>query len=146
MTCEAIFVRRLRERGYRLTAQRQAVLAALHGSPALLTAEEIRTRVLAEAPSADLSTVYRTLDLLEELGLVSRVQMESGEYRFALEGAHGPHLHLICRSCGAVLTAEMAAAQPLFDRLAEEQGFRASGESLTVTGLCAACQRAAASR
>ncbi len=141
MSCEATFVRRLRERGYRLTAQRQAVLSALHDSPTLLTAEEIHARVARQIPSADLSTVYRTLDLLEELALVSGAHMESGEHRFALVGAHGLHLHLVCRSCGAVSTAELDAARPLFEHLAAAYSFAADGEGLIITGLCAVCQR-----
>ncbi len=147
MSCETLFARRLKERGYRMTPQRQAILSALHDAAVLLTAEEIRAKVLPVVPSADLSTVYRTLDLLEELGLVSSAHMESGEHRYALVGAHGPHIHLLCRSCGAVSTADLSAASELAAALAREHGFLVDAEGLSVPGLCAACQaRAHASR
>jgi len=139
MSCEDQFARSLRQRGYRLTAQRKAILAALHEAHGLVSAEDLHVMVAPRVASADLSTVYRTLDLLQEVALVGCVRLESGEHRYELLGTHGPHLHLVCRRCGQVIGAPAALARGLADALAAECGFSADVESLSIPGLCAAC-------
>jgi len=142
LACEQIFVHQLRQRGFRLTPQRKIILSVLHGVEGLITADEIYSRVQEVNPAVDISTVYRTLDLLQELGLVSCVDAGDDQRRYELLGIHGPHLHLICRACGQVLSAELETAQDFGARLQAEYGFRPALDHLSIPGLCAACAAA----
>jgi Fe2+ or Zn2+ uptake regulation protein len=113
MACEQVFLRQLRERGFRLTAQREVILSVLHDVEGLVTADEIYSRVRSISSAVDISTVYRTLDLLQELDLVSSVDAGDGQRRYELLGLHGPHLHLVCQACGQVIGADMEVAKAL---------------------------------
>ncbi len=139
MTCEQVFTRQLRERGFRLTAPRQAVLSVLHDVDGFVTAEELHTRVQHVNSAVDISTVYRTLDLLQELDLVSSVDGTDGQRRYELLGLHGPHLHLICQVCGRVIGADLEAASSLAKRIEAEYGFQAVVDHLSIPGLCPTC-------
>jgi Fur family ferric uptake transcriptional regulator len=139
MACEQIFLQHLRERGFRLTSQRETILAVLHDVQGLATADELYGRVQSHDASIDISTVYRTLDLLKEFGLVSCVAAADGQNRYELLGIHGPHLHLICQSCGQVIGADPEVAQTFRKRLQAEYGFQAALDQLSVPGLCPAC-------
>ncbi|MBN1640849.1 MAG: transcriptional repressor [Anaerolineae bacterium] len=139
MACEKVFARKLRERGLRLTPQRELVLSALHATEGLATADAIYAQVHSVASAVDVSTVYRTLDLLQELGLVACIDMGDGERRYELLGVHGPHVHLICRACGEVSGIDLAEAQPLAAHLEERYGFVADLAHLSITGLCRSC-------
>ncbi|MGD8473696.1 MAG: Fur family transcriptional regulator [Anaerolineae bacterium] len=139
MACEEVFIKQLRERGFRLTPQREMILSVLHDVEGLATAEEIYTRVQGISTSVDISTVYRTLDLLQEFGLVSCVDAGDAQHRYELLGVHGPHLHLVCEACGQVIGADPEVAQAFADRLQAEFGFEAALDHLTVPGLCKAC-------
>ncbi|MDI3341857.1 MAG: Fur family transcriptional regulator [Sphaerobacter sp.] len=129
----------LRRAGLRVTPQRMMVLAALAAGEGHLTADEIFDLVRREYPFLNRSTVYRTLDLLVELGLVAATDLGEGVRQFELVGA-APHHHLICQRCGA--TAEIAdeLLQPLRTRLAEEYGFEARMDHFAIFGLCRACR------
>jgi Fur family ferric uptake transcriptional regulator len=69
MACEEVFLQKLRERGFRLTPQREMVLSAMHEIEGLATADQIYGRVQEQSSAVDISTVYRTLDLLQEFAL-----------------------------------------------------------------------------
>jgi len=90
----------LRARGYRLTAQRQLVLEAV-GDLGHATPEEISTAVRRTASGVNISTVYRTLELLEELGLVQHTHLGHGAPTYSVTG-DDDHVHLVCRDCDAV--------------------------------------------
>ena len=139
MACERVFVQQLRERGFRLTPQREIILSVLHDIEGLATAEEIYQRVQRISTSVDISTVYRTLDLLQELNLVSWVDLGDDQRRYELLGVHGPHLHLVCQACGQVLAADLEVAQTFGERLKAEYGFQTALNHLSVPGLCSAC-------
>lgn len=139
MGCEKVFIQQLRERGLRLTPQREMVLSVLHDIEGFSTVDEIHHRVQRLSTSVDLSTIYRTLDLLQELDLVACVDLGDGQRRYELLGVHGPHLHLVCQACGAVLGAPYDLATPLGAALQEAYGFQADLEHLSVPGLCAEC-------
>ena len=113
MACEEVFLQKLRERGFRLTPQREMVLSAMHEMEGLATAEQIYGRVRAHSAAVDISTVYRTLDLLQELHMVASVDPGDGQYRYELLGVHGAHVHLICQSCGAMIGVELEEIEPL---------------------------------
>src|ERR1700755_988141 len=107
----------LRERGLRATPQRRQVLTAIaelgHATP-----EQIHDRVHAENPSVNLSTVYRALEVLESLSLVSHTPLDHRSPTYHL-AAHARHLHLVCRNCGTVIEAELSLAHSLAASLLE---------------------------
>jgi Fur family ferric uptake transcriptional regulator len=144
-TAATDLTKELRAKGYRLTPQRQFVLQAVasldHATPEAICEEVRRT-----ARGVNLSTVYRTLELLEELGLVTHTHLGHGAqiYHTADQPAH---VHLVCRGCGRIVEAADSAAGPLVERLRGEYGFETDVRHLAVFGNCADCvasQRSAA--
>ena len=141
MSCEELFLKQLHQRGFRLTPQRELILVVLHqiGHPA--SAEEIYKLVAEKTGSVELSTVYRTLDLLNSMNMVTLIDL--GEKRlFELTGIPAPHLHLVCRSCGNITGLELDLIQPLLDHLQEKIHFTPDLGSITITGLCEDCKKA----
>ena len=122
-----------------MTPQREIILSVLHDVEGLATAEEIHNRVQRISTSVDISTVYRTLDLLQEFDLVACVDPGDDQRRYELLGIHGPHLHLVCQVCGQVIGADTEVAQAFGRRLQDEFGFLPAIDHLSVPGLCAAC-------
>jgi Fur family ferric uptake transcriptional regulator len=139
MACEQVFMQQLRERGFRLTPQREMILSVLHEIKGLATVEEIYGRVQRLSSSVDISTVYRTLDLLQEFNLVSCVDTGDGQRRYELLGIHGPHLHLVCQACGQVIGADLEMARAFGERLQAEYGFQAALDHVSIPGLCQTC-------
>jgi Fur family transcriptional regulator, ferric uptake regulator len=127
----------LRARGYRLTPQRQVVLTAVtelgHATP-----EEAFEWVGDHGGTVNISTVYRTLELLEELGLVKHAHLSHGAPTYHASTAP-EHVHLVCRGCGGITEVAPAAVAPLVDKLQREQGFLADVGHLTVFGECKGC-------
>ena len=127
----------LRAKGYRLTPQRQLVLEAV-GTLGHATPEEIVTAVRETASGINISTVYRTLELLEELGLVRHTHLGHGSPAWSV-AAEDDHVHLVCRGCGEVEEVERAAVAGVARELQERRGFVVDLGHLTVFGLCRAC-------
>jgi Fur family ferric uptake transcriptional regulator len=129
----------LRAGGYRVTPQRQLVLEAVarleHATP-----EEIYGDVRQTARGVNVSTVYRTLELLEQLGLVKHSHLHHGAPTYHLAEHDARHVHLICRQCERVTEVDRAIVQPLVAALEENQGFLTDVGHLTVFGLCADCR------
>ena len=127
---------RLREQGLRLTPQRQLILRAVeelrHATP-----DEVLAHVRSQVSSVNASTVYRTLEVLEELGLVRHTHLSdrAPTYHSTLEHEH---VHVVCRRCHAVRSYGADLAQPLVDRLGED-GFAVDVGHLAVFGVCADC-------
>ena len=125
----------LRAAGHRVTRQRASVLAAVtelgHATP-----EQIHERV---ADVADLSTVYRTLDLLEETGLLQHTHLGHGSPTWSLAQDH-THVHLVCSACEAVLEVDTALVQPLIEALLGRYGFAVDLGHLSLTGECPQCR------
>jgi len=144
MACEQVFIQQLRDHGFRLTPQREMVLAVMHEIEGFATVEEIYGRVQKLSSSVDLSTVYRTLDLLQEFNLVAAVDPGDGQRRYELLGLHGPHLHLVCQSCGKVIGVDLTVVQPLVQQLKEQFGFELDADHLSLSGLCRECAEAQA--
>lgn len=136
-TAATDLTKELRAKGYRLTPQRQFVLQAVasldHATPESICEEVRRT-----ARGVNLSTVYRTLELLEELGLVTHTHLGHGAqiYHTADQPAH---VHLVCRRCGRIVEAVDSAADPLVERLRADYGFETDVRHLAVFGTCADC-------
>jgi Fur family transcriptional regulator, ferric uptake regulator len=128
----------LRAGGYRVTPQRQLVLEAVerleHATP-----EEIYGEVRQTARGVNVSTVYRTLELLEQLGLVKHTHIHHGAPSYHLS-EHAQHVHLVCRQCGLITEVDQSAVAPLVVALEEHQGFLTDVGHLTVFGLCTSCR------
>jgi Fur family ferric uptake transcriptional regulator len=130
----------LKEKGYRLTPQRIMVLDALHSVDGHISAEEIYAGVKAKYPYANISTVYRTLELLKELGLVTEIDLDDGRIRYHL-AEKGHHHHLVCSKCGSIIDLPESALLQLTRALARDYQFQADLRHLAIFGLCAKCQK-----
>jgi len=128
----------LKAKGYRLTPQRQLVLDAVaalgHGTP-----DEICAEVQRSAPGVNLSTVYRTLELLEELGLVNHTHLSHGSPTYHAAG-EDQHVHLVCRGCGSISEVDPTVMLPVTDRLLAERGFRVDVGHVSLFGVCEDCK------
>ena len=133
----------LRQHGYKLTPQRQAVIQTIASSQDHLTPTAIYDKVHQGHPSIGLVTIYRTLDILAELGLICRVHMESGCRSYLMRRPSEHHHHLVCSGCGQVVDFTDCDLSELEQRLSQETGFEMEGHLLEFTGLCQACQKKA---
>jgi Fur family ferric uptake transcriptional regulator len=140
MSCKTEFLEALRSRGFRFTPQREMILEVLHHMPEHVTAEQIYARVHELSSQVDIATVYRTLELLEELQFVSVIEVGGQERCFEFVGRDKPHAHLVCQSCGRILDMDTETYQALTLRLKDEHGFEAGESRLAIVGHCAACQ------
>ncbi|QOV37419.1 transcriptional repressor [Streptomyces ferrugineus] len=127
----------LRQRGYRLTPQRQLVLEAVdtleHATP-----DDILVEVRKTASGVNISTVYRTLELLEELGLVSHAHLGHGAPTYHLADRHH-HIHLVCRDCTNVIEADVSVAAEFTAKLRREFGFDTDMKHFAIFGRCGDC-------
>ena len=130
---------RLRRVGQRVTPQRLVILGALRPGEHL-SADEVFARVEPVLPGVNRSTVYRTLELFRDLGLVSMTDLGSGARQFEL--LDDLHHHLICHRCGAILELDDALVDPLRDGIRARYGFAPAIDHLAVFGFCADCDRA----
>ena len=127
----------LRARGYRLTPQRQLVLEAV-GTLGHATPEEIAAAVRKTASGVNISTVYRTLELLEELGLVQHTHLGHGAPTYSV-ASEDDHVHLVCRDCGGVDEVASEVVEDVVRRLSAERGFTVDVGHFAVFGRCRAC-------
>jgi Fur family ferric uptake transcriptional regulator len=141
MTDQWAVVRRdLRARGLRWTPQRGAILDVLSRIDGHVTGSELVERSRELDPAMTPSTVYRTLDVLETLGVVSHSHGREGRQEFHLN-PKADHGHLVCSSCGRSWELEPAEARPLVNRLGAARGFQVDVAHLSVEGRCADCAK-----
>ena len=125
--------------GYKLTSPRLAVLYVLETGLCHASPQEVYERGLAVYPALGLSTVYRTLDILTELGLARPAYLGDAAQRFTVH--HGQrHYHLVCDACGAITDVDEDRITELACSLAAELGFKPRGQYLEIYGLCQHCQ------
>ncbi|HEX2193985.1 MAG TPA: Fur family transcriptional regulator [Candidatus Limnocylindria bacterium] len=134
--------RQFRERGLRWTPQRRAVVDVLAGTDGHVTGAELVDRCRARDPSTIPSTVYRTLDVLEELGLVRHGHGADGREEYHV-GPGSEHGHMHCSACGASREIPARAAERIAGVLAEAAGFEVDVSHVTVVGRCRRCRRSA---
>jgi len=128
---------RLRGSGHRLTPQRELVLAAVE-SLGHATPDEVYAEVRTRSQSINLSTVYRTLELLDELGLIRHAHLTDRAPTYHSATGH-EHAHLVCRSCRKVLSIGLDDIEEALGPLADRHGFEPDYGHLTVFGQCADC-------
>lgn len=136
----------LKQNGLKVTTQRTEILAVLADRPGEhLTAEEIYDCVKKKHPEIGLATVYRTIQLFSELGLIDKLNLDDGYVRYEIskENAkvHGHHHHhLICLECGKVSAFQDDLLEALETRILEQTGFQVQDHEVKLYGRCAACR------
>ncbi len=130
---------KLSELGYRLTPQRVMVLAAIENSDNHISVEEIYAQIAAKYPQVNISTVYRTLELLEQLGLVTETDLGGGRVRYHPVDK-GRHHHLVCQECGAIIDLDESLLSSLKNTLLREYKFSADLKHLAIFGHCVNCK------
>ena len=127
----------LRGSGYRLTPQRELILRAVddlgHATP-----DEVLARVREQSSAVNVSTVYRTLEVLEQLGLVRHAHLSDRAPTYHSVGDH-EHFHLVCRNCHRVISVDPDVLTPVTERLAADHAFTVDIGHLTVFGHCGDC-------
>ena len=136
----------LRARGMRVTSPRLVIHRLLRDRDRHVTAEEVRQAVAGTLPGISLPTVYATLELFEELGIVRRVQAGGGAARY--DPRADAHHHTMCRRCGRIedfdASDALQAALVSAEARARHEGFAADGAAVVLSGLCADCRAAGA--
>ena len=130
----------LKQHGYKLTPQRRAVIKTIASSHDHLTPAGIYEKVQKEHPDIGLVTVYRTLELLTELGFICKVHAEGNCRSYLMRRPLEHHHHLICSDCGVVVDFTNCDFVKLERRLTRKSGFRIDSHLLEFTGLCQNCQ------
>jgi len=125
---------RLRERGYRLTPQRELILEAVERL-AHATPDEVLAEVRTRSTAVNASTVYRTLEVLEELGLIRHAHLSDRAPTYHSTSEH-EHFHLVCRNCHKVISVDPGVLAPVTERLIADHGFTIDIGHLTVFGTC----------
>jgi Fur family ferric uptake transcriptional regulator len=136
MSCHQI----LRKNGHRLTPQRMLVIEALHNADKHISAEELYNQLHHRYPYANISTVYRTLELLKELDLVTEADFGEGRVRYHV-AEKGHHHHLVCRSCSRIVDMDESALRPLKNTMLQKYGFDADLRHLAIAGMCSECRK-----
>ncbi len=133
-------LKKLTEQGYRLTPQRVMTISAIESSDGHISADEIYAQVRARFPQVNISTVYRTLELLKHLGLVTETDFGEGRVRYHPAGK-GHHHHLVCQECGAIIDLDETVLAPLKSALLREYEFSADLRHLAIFGRCVKCSK-----
>lgn len=129
----------LQARGIRVTPQRAMIWQALVESGEHFTAEGVWEKVGESLPGVELSTVYRSLEALQDVGLVAESRLPEGPRVF--EAKPGPHPHLVCETCGRISHPEPETGRKMLEALAEGAGgFEARGLHAVVEGMCHECR------
>ncbi len=130
------FATTLQQRGYSVTKPRQAVFAALESSGPLTMHQLIN-----QLPAINRATVYRTVELLEQLGIIKRIQI-GWKYKLELSDAFSyHHHHLSCTKCGQIISLpEDSSIEQAIHALGQEHGFTITDHQLEIQGICKACK------
>jgi Fur family ferric uptake transcriptional regulator len=130
----------LQENGYRLTSPRMLVIEALHNAEGHISAKEIYEQLHSRYPYSNISTVYRTLELLKKFDLVTETDFGDGCVRYHV-AEKGHHHHLVCNTCGKIIDLDESALYPLREVLSRDYGFEANLRHLAISGECSECHK-----
>ena len=131
--------------GYRLTEPRRALARLIAAHDGHFTAEELLAASTRERLGVGRATVFRSLDILIDLGLVERLDLPTGEHAFvACEPSH--HHHVVCSNCGRSTDAGDSGIAAVLDEVARRTGYRIESHRLELFGLCPSCQAARSRR
>ncbi|MGG5462397.1 Fur family transcriptional regulator [Clostridium sp. B9] len=133
----------LKKKGYKLTPQRRAIVdTIIQNEGKHLTAEEIYDEVKKNCPEIGLATVYRTIILLEEMGVIYKLDLEDGcsRYELAHDDEHHRHHHLVCNKCGKVFEVEADLLDELEEEIETKYGFKILDHTVKFFGICKDCK------
>jgi Fur family ferric uptake transcriptional regulator len=136
----AALTAQLNQHGYKLTRQRKAVVEVMTLANTRLTTAEVFAKAQRECPDLGLTTVYRTLEILEQLGAIRRVHLEDGCEAFASTAIEHGH-YLICANCQTTIEFEGCDLTDMLDRIARQTGFTIDQHWLELVGRCPKCQK-----
>jgi len=128
----------LKQKGLKLTPQRRLIVDVIHDNREHLTAEEIISYVQYKMPGVHKSTIYRTLELLEETGCVFKSEL--GEHFIYHHAEEGHHHHLVCSKCGKTIDCEEDLFAPVEKSLREKYSFQINFKHVVMNGLCENCR------
>ncbi len=134
---------KLLQGGHKLTPQRWAILNVFYQSPGHhLAAEEVRESLRRLYPKEHfgLATVYRTVELYTDLGILRRLEFGDGRSRYELAATSSPHYHLVCTRCGQVEEVSDRLLQSLEETLLKDKGFQVLEYTVQFRGLCSSCR------
>ncbi|MCX6012437.1 MAG: Fur family transcriptional regulator [Chloroflexi bacterium] len=135
MSCAVI----LKEKGFKLTPQRRLIVDLIHQANVHITAEEIVSNVQTRMPGVNKSTIYRTLELLEETGCVYKSTLN---HQFIYHhAAEGHHHHLQCSKCGRIISCSENIFLPVEKVLRDKYGFRVDFRHVVLKGICDQCKK-----
>jgi Fur family transcriptional regulator, ferric uptake regulator len=132
-------LKRLKEKGLKLTPQRRLIVELIHASGGHITAEDIIEQVKIKMPGVNKSTIYRTLETLEKAECI--LKSGAGDHFIYHPAEEGHHHHLLCSSCRKTIECEenfFASTEKLLD---DQYGFKVSFKHLVITGLCKECRQ-----
>lgn len=135
----------IRQRGFRVTPQRQLILEAVRAGRGHSTPEQIYNRVNKKAPALNRATVYRTLEFLAEQHLIASADVGTGGKVYEIAG-NEPHHHLVCQHCGKIEQISHGVMERVFKRIEREHGFSVTTDHLALFGLCKKCRHLPESR
>lgn len=141
MSCEERTVSVLKESGQRLTPQRLLILSALRHASGHVTAAEILAQVRESYPYIDISTIYRTLNILMQMRMISGTDLGAGEYRYEWIDQIRHH-HLICQSCDRTILLDDKYLEDLGTEIMDDYSFRSAIDHMAIFGLCHDCRKA----
>jgi Fur family transcriptional regulator, ferric uptake regulator len=132
----------LNQAGHRRGGARNAIIDLLASQPCALSALEIEDHLRAGKRTVARASIYRVLDLLQERGLVSRLDLGDATARYeVVDPGGGHHHHLLCESCGSLVPFDDGDLERSIDRVSRRLGFRAHDHEVVLRGACVACQR-----
>ena len=141
MSCGIRLAEQLRERGYRVTAQRTIILETIAHMDDHISAQQVYEGARERLPGLNLTTVYRTAESLHEAGLINMLSAGGEPMRFSLRDPEHSHSHLVCRECGSIFEVETEEIEAFARRVEEETSFRIDSEHMTLEGRCQACKQ-----
>ena len=131
--------RALKQQGLRITPQRQLILDVVADMRGHVSADQIYQQVTRAFPDVNITTVYRTLEVLEQLGVVRHTHFHDGVAQYQRTD-EAPHRHLLCTRCGGDVELDIALLEPLAATLERRYGFRADLAHSAIVGVCRACR------
>src|SRR5215471_3690014 len=132
------FRKALKDHGLRMTPQRQLILDVVASMRGHIGVDQVYRQVAARYPDVNITTVYRTLEVLEERGIVRHTHFHDGRSQF--ERTDEPaHQHLVCKACGRDQEMDLSVLEPLTESLLEKFGFAADFSHTAIVGYCAGC-------
>jgi Fur family peroxide stress response transcriptional regulator len=130
----------LREKGFKVTPQRIAICEFVLSSKEHPTTDQVYQEVKKECPTLSLATVYQTLHLLTEIGLLQELELSDRVFRY--DPNTSPHINIICKNCGRIQDYESRSVKELWSQITQGLGFKPTGQRLDIYRYCDRCTRA----